>query len=115
MLTYVVLPVPPLGVLGVLGALVAGVSLVAGAALGALVLLSVLVVLVLVLVVLLAPTFELLAPEYKSPYQPLPLRMKFPWVIWREASSFPHLMHSLLGSSEMRWTRSKSCPQAAHR
>jgi hypothetical protein len=50
----------------------------------------------------LDPPFLLLLPEYRSPYQPPPLRMKFPWVIWRLASCLPHLRHSLIGSSLMR-------------
>jgi hypothetical protein len=50
--------------------------------------------------------FLLLAPLYKSPYQPLPFKMKFPWVICREASALPQLGQSLIASSEILCTRS---------
>lgn len=90
--------------------------LVAGAAGVELALESLLVVLVVVVLALdelaevllellelsLNPPFLLLAPLYRSPYQPLPFKIKLPCVICREASSFPQLGHSLIGSSEMR-------------
>ena len=60
------------------------------------------------------PSFLLLAPLYKSPYQPLPFKMKLACLICREASSFPQLGQSLVASSVIRWTRSNVCPQALH-
>jgi hypothetical protein len=47
-------------------------------------------------------------PAYKSEYQPLPLRMKLALVICRFAACAWHASHSLIGSSDMRCTRSNS-------
>lgn len=66
--------------------------------------------------VLLDPSlaFEPVAPvledgldeEYRSAYQPPPLRMKLPPLIWRWAVSFWHLGHTVRGGAEMRCTSS---------
>ena len=63
----------------------------------------------------LAPPFLLLLPEYRSPYQPPPFRMKLPCVICRDAVALPHWGQSLMGSSLIRWTRSNSNPHEAQR
>ncbi len=63
----------------------------------------------------LAPLFLLLLPEYRSPYQPPPFKMKFPCVICRDAVALPHWGQSLMGSSLIRWTRSNSNPHEAQR
>jgi hypothetical protein len=64
--------------------------------------------LVELLALLLEPPFLFEPPEYRSEYQPPPLRMKLPEVICRFARGWLHDGHSFNGSSEMRCTRSNS-------
>jgi len=54
-------------------------------------------------------------PEYRSEYQPPPLRMKLPDTICRLACGLLHCGHSRIGSSDMRCTRSNSCPHSSQR
>ena len=60
------------------------------------------VVLVALLPLEAPPPFLFELPEYASAYQPLPLRMKLPPLIWRRACSLWQSGHSLIGSSLMR-------------
>jgi hypothetical protein len=49
--------------------------------------------------------------EYRSAYQPPPLRMKLPPLIWRLAVFCPHLGQVSLASAVIRWTSSQTFPQ----
>lgn len=61
---------------------------------------------------LLPPGF---ADEYRSEYQPPPLRMKpVPALISRCALDLPHLGQTSTGGSVIRWTSSHWLPQAEH-
>jgi hypothetical protein len=52
--------------------------------------------------------------EYRSEYQPPPLRMKFvPPLMRRCAALAPHFGHTSKGASVMRCSSSHSCPHAA--
>jgi len=55
-----------------------------------------------------APAFLFDAPEYRSPYHPLPFKMKLPDCNCRFAVGLPHDGQTLIASSVMRWTRSNS-------
>ncbi len=50
--------------------------------------------------------------EYRSAYQPPPLRMKFPPLIWRFAVASPHLGQTVVGFSEIFWNSSHPLLQA---
>jgi len=52
---------------------------------------------------------------YPSEYQPLPLRMKFPFVIIRCAFFFPHFGHFSMGGSLIRCSISYSLRQDSQR
>jgi len=53
-------------------------------------------------------------PEYASAYQPPPLRMKFPPLIWRLAVFLEHLGQISIAGSEIFWISSHAFAQSVH-